>query len=130
MHAAQPGNTQNPICHIPPCCRIAASGSTTNGYDNSARSDPAFDNEYSQYGDRSGNTRLYHRCNSGPVVDRMKYGSPTVAVSSSTIRSTGDSSPDGFQSGVGRMFSSASATTSRIACATPCSRTGSRAETR
>ena len=66
--------------------------------------------------------RLNQLCNSGPVAERAKNGSPTVAPSTSTIQSTGSSSPCGFQVEFGTIGSKAHAANRMHACTIACIR--------
>ena len=56
-----------------------------------------FDNAYSRYGERPGSARPNQACTKGLVPAGTKYGSPTVAVSNSRIRSAGSVLSVGFQ---------------------------------
>ena len=65
-------NAANRADHSSDCVAVVNAGSTTNGYETSARSEPRFESEYSRYGDWPSWVRLNQPCTSGPVDDKMK----------------------------------------------------------
>src|SRR5688572_28148109 len=115
-------NAPSPTDHTVACARRVSSGSTRNGYDTSASSDPAFESAYRRYGLRPGFTRLNHACVSGPVVDSTKYGSPIVTASSARICRVGASASWACQRDDGTIGSSASAASSSTPWRTACHR--------
>ena len=66
--------------------------------------------------------RAYQACASGPVVERRKYGNPTVTASSPRMRRIGSSGPDGFQPAEGKMGSARTLTTNSDECTIICAR--------
>jgi hypothetical protein len=56
-HAQAAANSTNPADQTAACAGRSSQGSTTNGYEINASSDPAFDSAYSRYGERPGCSR-------------------------------------------------------------------------
>ena len=106
------------------CSIRVLQGSTTNGYATNANSEPTLDNAYSLYGEAPAWARANHACTSGPVEERIMYGTPKLSPSNLRIAHTGVPSPSGWSASLGVMGSVQIAIINKTPCTQACLRGG------